>query len=237
MRLAQKIGKLQNGAALESARRHANRLMLTRRVDTDLEPKNLIQSIDAEQFEAIGRRYPGSEARDAWPKYFNLPKWMAENLRRIRQLGLDRGFRKTILDLGCGAGYFLFIAKILGHDTLGLDIDDVPMFGEMMMLLGLSRVIWRIQPFVRLPNFRKKFDLITAFMVCFNGHKTPGLWGVEEWRFFLDDLETWLNPHGRICLGFNREADGSLYSEELQRFFLERGAEINGKRMILALRQ
>jgi len=236
MRLAQEIGKLQNGVALESARRHVNRLILTRRIGAELEPANLIQSIDAEQFEAIRRRHSGMDPRDGWSKYFDLPKWMAKNLHRIRQLDLDRGFRKSILDLGCGAGYFLFIANLLGHDTLGLDVDDIAMFGEMMMLLGLSRVIWRIQPFVRLPNFGQKFDLITAFMLCFNGHKTSRLWGVKEWTFFLDDLDKWLRPHGRICIGFNKETDGRFYSEELHRFFLERGAEIDGKRMVLTRR-
>ncbi len=233
MRLAHKIGKLQNGTAFKSARRHANRSILIRRIGADLEPQNLIQLIDAEQFKAIRRLHPGADSKDGWRKYFNLPNWIAENLRRIRQLNLDRGFRKSILDLGCGAGYFLFIASVLGHDTLGLDVDDIAMFGEMMMLLGLSRVIWRIQPFVPLPNFRQKFDLITAFMLCFNGHKTSRLWGVAEWKFFLDDVETWLRPHGRICIGFNQEPDGRFYSEELERFFLHRGAELDGNRMVL----
>jgi hypothetical protein len=104
----------------------------------------------------------------------------------------------------------------------------------MVGLFGLKRIIWRVKPFVRLPQFRKQFDLITAFMICFNGHKTPGLWGVEEWKFFLNDLTTHLKPRGRVCLSFNREDDGRHYSEELGRFFAERGAEIHGQRVVFS---
>jgi hypothetical protein len=94
-------------------------------------------------------------------------------------------------------------------------------------------VIWRIQPYVRLPKFRQKFDLITAFMICFNGHKSPKLWGADEWKFFLDDLNTHLKPHGRVCLDFNREPDGSFYSPELARLFAERGGELNERTVLL----
>ena len=77
---------------------------------------------------------------------------------------------------------------------------------EMMRMLELPRVIWRVNAFQPLPDLGRKFDLITAFMICFNGHKSPALWGPEEWEFFLDDLETRLKPRGRIYLSFNREA-------------------------------
>jgi len=159
---------------------------------------------------------------------------MARNLRRVRQLGLDSGRRQRILDLGCGAGYFLYICQWLGHDALGLDIDQVPMFGEMIALLGLTRVIWRVQPFVRLPRLGQPFNLITAFMICFNGHKSASLWERAEWNFFLDDLGTQLAPGGRICLGFNQEADGKCYSEDLRQFFAHRGAVFDGDRVILS---
>ena len=175
MRLVEKVGKLTNGKALTSAGRH----LFVRPRGIDLDPATLIGTIDSEAFEDIRRRNPRDLSSSGWPKYLDLPKWMDKNLRRIRSLGLDAGSRKSILDLGCGAGYFLFIAKYLGHDVLGLDIDEVPMFGEMIGLFGLKRVIWRVQPFVQLPQLRQQFDLITAFMICFNGHKTPAS---GEWR-------------------------------------------------------
>lgn len=234
MRLSQKVEKLTNRKALESAQRHLRRSLLARRSSVRLDPESLIGAIDQEKFDDIRRRHVIDDPGDGWPKYFDLPRWMTINLRRVRDLGLDFGFRKRVLDLGCGAGYFLYINKALGHEVLGLDIDENPMFGEMVALLGLSRVVWRIEPFEPLPPLgKKKFDLITAFMICFNGHKSPALWGRKEWTFFLDDLATRLKPGGRICLGFNREENGDYYNADLRDFFAGRGAEILPKGMII----
>ena len=233
MRLSEKVRKLGTGKALESALRHLRRTAAPRRLGLPLTPERLIKPIDVDGLELIRKRHSVDDPGEAWPKYLNLPLWMDKNLRRVRDLGLDAGGRRRVLDLGCGAGYFLYICQQLGHETLGLDIDEVPMFGEMMTLLGLRRVISRVQPFVPLPRFGEEFDLITAFMICFNGHKSPGLWKREEWSFFLDDLATQLSPRGRICLGFNQEEDGSFYSKDLRRFFADRGAEFVGDRVIL----
>ncbi len=234
MRLSEKVKKLGSGKALESAARHLRRATAPRRFGLPLNPERLIKAIDAAGLEKIRRRYAVDNPGEAWPKYLDLPLWMEKNLRRVRDLGLDAGGRRRVLDLGCGAGYFLYICQQLGHDTLGLDIDEVPMFGKMMSLLGLTRVVARVQPFVPLPRLGEKFDLITAFMICFNGHKSPGLWRREEWSFFLDNLATQLAPRGRICLGFNQEEDGRFYSNDLRRFFASRGAEFVGDRVILA---
>ena len=76
----------------------------------------------------------------------------------------------------------------LGHSGVGLDMDRLSMFREITRLLGVRRVVQQIQAFRPLPSFGQKFDVITAFMICFNNHKMPGLWGVPEWEFFLDDL-------------------------------------------------
>ena len=127
---------------------------------------------------------PGAD----WPKYLDLDRWIGVNIRRIRQLELDVARPKRILDLGCGAGYFLYIAQLLGHSGVGLDMDRLSMFREITRLLGVRRVVQQIQAFRPLPSFGQKFDVITAFMICFNNHKMPGLWGVPEWEFFLDDL-------------------------------------------------
>ncbi len=235
MRLSHKVGKLRSGQAFESAQRHLRRKLLDWRRGIRLDPDGLIKAIDAERFEEIRRRYVTEKPGSAWLKYLDLETWMAINLRRVRDLELDRGSPKRILDLGCGAGYFLFISRCLGHDVVGLDIDEAPIFGELMQMLGLRRVVWRVQPFVPLPDLGERFDLITAFMICFNGHKSPNLWGVKEWEFFLNDLETHLMPQGRICLGFNREKDGSLYTEELRQFLESRGARIFSDNVVISM--
>lgn len=191
----------------------------------------MIETIDQAKLEEICRRYAVDDPGEDWPKYLNLDHWIDVNIRRIRRLELDMSSPRHILDLGCGAGYFAYIAKLLGHSVTGLDIDDVPMFGDMTQLLGVPRVIWRIQPSVPLPDLGK-FDLITAFMICFNDHKHPGLWGLAEWEFFLDDLAKHLRPGGRIWLELNREYDGTCYTPELKNFFKRRDAKIDDHRLL-----
>ena len=236
MRLAEKVGKLANGKAVGSAQRHWRRILFDLRHGLRLDPDGLITIIDRREFEALRQRHLARDPGNGWLKYLNLQKWMAVNLRRVRDLGLDGGFRKRILDLGCGAGYFLFISQCLGHEGIGLDIDESAFFNDMIMMLGLSRVIWQIRPFARLPNLQRKFDLITAFMICFNGHKSPNLWGAEEWKFFLDDLDQHLTPRGQVCLGFNREKNGQFFSEELREFFASRSGEVRANEVLLPRR-
>src|ERR1700730_19282861 len=225
-----KIKKLLNGQGLASASRHLRRFSHPARFP--LTAEGIIQTIDRAPFERIHRRYAVERPGEDWPKYLDLNRWIDINIRRVREIELDLSRAKRILDLGCGAGYFAYIAQLLGHDVLGLDIDDVPMFAELTQLLGVRRVIWRIHPFVPLPELGEKFDLITAFLICFNNHKQSKLWGVPEWEFFLTDLARHLAPRGRVWLELNREYDGTCYTPELREFFALVGAKIDEHKVV-----
>jgi len=228
--LRHKIRKLVDGKSLASARKHTLRVLRSNRFP--LETKRVIETIDPAGFEQIRRRYAVKDPGADWPKYLDLDRWIGVNIRRIRQLELDVARPKQVLDLGCGAGYFLYIAQLLGHSGVGLDMDRLPMFREITRLLGVRRVVQRIEAFRPLPNFDQKFDVITAFMICFNNHKMPGLWGVTEWEFFLNDLAKYLKPRGRIWLELNQEYDGTFYTPELKVFFQKRGAKIDGHKIV-----
>jgi SAM-dependent methyltransferase len=225
-----KIRKLVDGRSLASARKHTLRLLRTNRFP--LETQRVIETIDPAGFEQIRRRYAVADPGADWPKYLDLDRWIGVNIRRIRQLELDLARPKRILDLGCGAGYFLYIAQLLGHSGVGLDMDRLPMFREITRLLGVRRVVQRIQAFRPLPNFGQKFDVVTAFMICFNNHKMPRLWRVPEWEFFLDDLAKHLKPRGRVWLELNQEYDGTFYTPQLKEFFQKRGAKIDEHKII-----
>ena len=233
MRLRHKIRKLVDGKSLASARKHTLRLLRPKRFE--LETQRVIETIDPAGFEQIRQRYAVADPGADWPKYLDLDRWIGVNIRRIRQLELDLARPKRILDLGCGAGYFLYVAQLLGHSGVGLDMDRLPMFREITRLLGVRRVVQRIQAFRPLPNFDQKFDVITAFMICFNNHKMPGLWGVSEWKFFFDDLAKHLTPRGRVWLELNQEYDGTFYTPELKEFFEKRGAKIDEHKIIFSL--
>jgi SAM-dependent methyltransferase len=230
VQLRHKIRKLVDGQSLASARKHTLRVLRSNQFPLDT--KRVIETIDPAAFEQIRQRYAVADPGADWPKYLDLDRWIGVNIRRIRQLELDLMRPKQILDLGCGAGYFLYIAQLLGHSGAGLDMDRLPMFREITRLLGVRRVVQRIQAFRPLPNLGQKFDLITAFMICFNNHKMPGLWGIPEWKFFLNDLGKHLKPRGRVWLELNQEYDGTFYTPELKEFFQKRGAKIDEHKII-----
>jgi SAM-dependent methyltransferase len=230
VRFRHKIRKLVDGQSLVSARKHTLRLLRTSRFS--LNKKRVIETIDPVAFEQIRKRYAVANPGADWPKYLDLDRWIGINIRRIRQIELDLARPKRILDLGCGVGYFLYIAQLLGHSGLGLDMDRLSMFREVTRLLGVRRIVQRIEAFRPLPDFGQKFDLITAFMICFNNHKMPDLWKVPEWEFFLDDLAKHLTPRGRVWLELNQEYDGSFYTPEIKEFFQKRGARINEQKVI-----
>jgi SAM-dependent methyltransferase len=215
---------------LTSARKHTLRLLRTKRFR--LNATRVIETIDPADFEQIRKRYVVANPGADWPKYLDLDRWIQINIRRIRQLELDLARPKRILDLGCGAGYFLYIAQLLGHSGLGLDMDRLAMFREITRLLGVRRIVQRIEAFQPLPDFGQKFDLVTAFMICFNNHKMPNLWKVPEWEFFLDDLAKHLTPRGRVWLELNQEYDGTFYTPELKELFERRGARTDEHKVV-----
>ena len=228
-KLPHKLHKLVNGESLASIRRHTLRLLRPNRFR--LETKPVIETIDPKRFEQIRQRYSVKGSSPDWPKFLNLERWININIRRVREIGLDVTRPKRILDLGCGTGYFLYIAQLLGHEGLGLDLDRLPMFADLTSLLGVRRVIWQIKAFEPLPDLGK-FDLITAFLICFNRHKQADVWGVPEWEFFLNDLAKHLTPRGRVWFELNQEYDGTFYAPELKEFFQRRGAKIDRHKVI-----
>ena len=232
MRFRHKIRKLVDGRSLASARKHTLRLLRSGRFP--LSKKRVIETIDPVGFERIRKRYAVADPGADWPKYLDLDRWMGINIRRIRQIELDLARPRRILDLGCGAGYFLYIAQLLGHSGVGLDMDRLSMFREVTRLLGVHRVVQRIDAFQPLPDLGEKFDVITAFMICFNNHKMPDLWKVPEWEFFLDDLSKHLTPRGRVWLELNQEYDGTFYTRELKELFQKRGAKISEQKVIFS---
>jgi SAM-dependent methyltransferase len=165
VRFRHKIQKLVDGRSLVSARKHTLRLLRTGRFP--LNKKRVIETIDPVGFAHIRKRYAVADPGADWPKYLDLDRWIGINIRRIRQTELDLARPKRILDLGCGAGYFLYVAQLLGHSGVGLDMDRLAMFREVTRLLGVRRVVQRIEAFQSLPDFGQKFDLITAFMISF----------------------------------------------------------------------
>ncbi|HEY5778586.1 MAG TPA: methyltransferase domain-containing protein [Terrimicrobiaceae bacterium] len=228
MRLSHKFQKLLNRDAYESAKATLLRLSYP------LDAKPFIDAIDRDAFNAIKERYYNPNDGVSPKKYLNLENWMRTNVKRVRDLRLKKAPpRLRILDIGCGSGYFLHIAKCLGHDVLGLDLDREPIFRETISLLGLQRMIHRIEPFQVLPDTGPPFDLITAHMTRFNWYEEGTPWGTQEWEFFLNDLASRLTTTGRLQFDLNALPDGRHMEPELRRYFFSKGARIDRRRINL----
>ena len=192
--------------------------------------KPFFDKIDIARLHEIQKRYAGSTERYA--KYTNVEHWLKINLPRARELKLDRSAPKQILDLGCGAGFFLFLVKQYGHHGIGLDVGDFPLSNELIELFDVERVTWRIRPFQALPDFGRKFDLITAFSSAFGRSEDESRgWTVEEWKFFLDDLNRFRASGSEVLLEINSGKDGRYFPNEVREMFLGRAAQVNGERV------
>jgi len=160
-----------------------------------------IAEINARGFQDIQDKHARSD--DGYKKYLDLDSHVSTVVREASRLGLLRTTRKRVLDLGCGTGCFLYVLKAKGHDVVGIDIPDHGIFNDMIQALSIPRLSHRITAFQALPDFSGNFDLITAFSVCFDLHRTADVWGPREWNFFLEDCRSRLRPGGRVFLNFN----------------------------------
>ena len=185
----------------------------------------------------IVQQDPSSAAKYATPRY-----WFLLNKLRAAELGLHTTSGLRILDIGCGPGYFIAIGRALGHQCFGVDAPDSclnvierEVYGAMIEALHCRQVVspLLIERFKPLPFREQPFDLITAFWVCFNRHRQPDEWALEEWRFFVDDALACLRPGGRLFLDLNdnseRYGDLLFYDSPTRDYFRSMGSVDQGR--------
>ena len=226
MNISHSIAKLGQPLTYRRAWRHAQRIL------HPVPLARLLARIDQDQLRALQAEYESlpSNAPTLWrhySKYLDLEKRLRINIRRAQDLDLQRLPPQEILDIGCGGGFFLFVAKSLGHRGLGLDVSGIPVFDRLIELLGVDRVIYKVTSFEKLPDFGRKFDLITGFATAFHGSREDDWrWDEAEWDFFLTDLKDHLKPRGRIFLDLNAAYDGQYYTPQILDRFLQNGGKV-----------
>ena len=190
-----------------------------RAAEVDRLYREIVSSWDQPAFRERFRGYWNPFPSTKPAKFLDLETWFREAVFRALWCGVEALPAKSrLLDLGAGTGYFLVVARHLGHDVLGLDVDDEPLYRECFDYFGLPRVTQAIEPFQPLPESLGGFDLITAFMTCFDERPDGSQWGVDEWLFLLRDLRNRLNAGGRIVIRFNlNQQTREFYSDEVRR--------------------
>ncbi len=206
-------------------------LALYRRVAACVDPARVVQlqhkyATELAEFDPIGIY-----------KYADLPFWLADKVIVAKELGLDKGRPRTILDIGMGAGHFAAVCQALGHTVVGTDI-AVPLYDDICKVLQVDR---RIEPTRRrelLPPLGKKFDFVTVIWQVF--HITNYLpdggrehWTPNDWAFFLNDLiANHMSFPGSIFLYLNANVgpDGEAFDAPLLDWSRSRGAKVDEAR-------
>src|SRR6266849_4139154 len=201
MEISRKLQKLFGSSGLISAWEHA------RRWTHPVNSRRILANLNSLDFGHVRSRH----------QYRPNPRRVRKFIEIIQDLWLDRSPPLQILDLGCGAGYFLYLCRLFGHEGLGFDTDEEPFFRGTTEFFNVRRVIGRIEPQTLLPDLGRKFDLVTGHRVCFhrltrtnNGEWLE--WAPADWEFFINDIRTrFLKPEGRLLLEFNPRPDGTSF--------------------------
>lgn len=233
MRFSRKLQKLLSPELFASAYEHLSRLT------HPVNKRRIHATLDRDQFERLREQYPYRPGSPQINRFEDVAYWIDINVERAQDLWLDRAPPLRILDIGSGAGYFLYVCKFFGHHVLGFDTDNEPLFRATIELLDVPRVIGRVERQTPLPNLQQRFDLVTAHRICFHriGKVRDGVeWSPADWEFFIKDVRTnLLNEGGRLLLDFNPRPDSSsFFTPELRTFFLSRGARIFRSKALLA---
>jgi hypothetical protein len=142
-------------------------------------------------------------AREA--KFLSFLYYTRNKINHIKRLKLHKIPPMFVLDIGTGPGHFQFMARFFGHQADGLDLpmpaDHV--YNALCDFFRVPKVDYRIEPFTRLPDFGRRYDLVTALIPEFNNVKgTP--WDEPRWRFFVEDmLENVVRPGGALYLSLS----------------------------------
>lgn len=189
--LRKMIGKLKSVSKKNLARFRARKAVRD----------GLFDDIDRSKLTSLRKENEGHYAQKYHDKFEHS---LVRNAERLYRLGLDKGPKLRIFDIGSGFGYFMYGAQKLGHQPVGLDLPDEYLL-EVTALLGLKKVLHRIEPFQPLPDIPGgPFDLITAFATCFDNAGFPGQWGAKEWRYFMKDLRRFMAPRCKVHFKFNQ---------------------------------
>jgi hypothetical protein len=189
-----------------------------------------LAGVTGQQIAAVQEKYKQELAEfKAGPlKFLDVPYWTFRQARLARTLGLEAAAPLSVLDLGTGGGHFPCVCHHLGHSTVATDI-EVPIYDDIARVLDVRRTFSPVHADQPLPDYGRKFDLVTAIAINFHRIDIAAriYWSVEQWRFLFNDLiQNHLRFPGRIYFELNREYRGDtlIYNPELLAWCAANGA-------------
>ena len=175
------------------------------------------------------KKYFHNNLENHWDisKYLDTEEWVFENLARFYKIGLQKTTGLKVLDISTGYGYFPYLCNALGHKAEGTDLpqSQYNLYEKITKKLNVNVKSLKIEKF-KIFSFNQKYDVITSFMICFNQHKNPELWHIDEWDFFLKNINEFLNESGFLVLSFNAESINEPVDIDLLNHFINKGAKV-----------
>jgi SAM-dependent methyltransferase len=152
------------------------------------------------------------QLRETYNRYFSTEtnKWSSTSQRETQKIArtifswLKRyGFTKTkptLLDVGCGTGYFTQAFSSQGIGAVGLDYSEVALEKARTLFMSVSFI--QMNGFE--PQLNNQFDII--FCRGFSGFNTHDLNFVSGW---VNRYIPSLNPGGYFILGYSTDFSGT----------------------------
>jgi SAM-dependent methyltransferase len=163
----------------------------------------LTQSYDSDEYAELQREW--IKPKNMADAKFLAFCWYAERkIRLLEKIGLAEATPKRVLDLGCGAGHVLLIGRFLGHDMIGLDATNRPLFDALCAFWRVPKISMWIKRCEPLPVPEAKYDMVTSFVSQFDCNpwmQRGERWDIKAWDFFLEDMfQNQLAPGGKFYL-------------------------------------
>jgi hypothetical protein len=152
-------------------------------------------------------------------KYIDPVTWFESKLRIALRIGLDHRPPTEILDIGTGPAHFPVVAEFYGHHVIGTDLpyrstgqlQRGHLYDALGDLYNVQRIPMKVEQYVPLPEFDRRFGLVTAFLAAFNVDSDRQPWTIDAWKFFVNDLrENVLTDAGELFMSL---ADDKLTPE------------------------
>lgn len=152
-------------------------------------------------------------------KYIDPTTWFESKLRVALRIRLDKRQPMEILDIGTGPAHWPVVAEFYGHHVIGTDLpyrttgklERGHLYDALGDIYGIERIPMKVEQYVPLPRFDRRFGLVTVFLAAFNMDSERKPWTIEAWNFFLKDLrDNVLTPDGELFMSL---ADDKLTPE------------------------
>lgn len=188
------------------------------------------------------------DGKGSHTKFLDYKYWILRNLSRFscleKYFGQQSLKKLRVFDIGCGVGYQSIVCNGFGVYYSGCDVptSSDSVYTLIPPLFNVDKHIFTVDELSIMPaNFLRTYSdrpiLITCFMVCFNRVSENEIWGVFQWRKFLDTMLSLPFSEINVWFEFNKQEENRYLSDELISLFESYGFQHLGNGIVFLKNQ